>query len=224
MLLTPLARGLLGWDPDAPRGAAVLAPQPYPAWPGFTARNLRMGESSVDVSYQRGLGWVEVELESRGPPVELTYVQSIPLGATDIRMEVDAEGGPRRQVEGRHDIRHEVTLNLAEGSPARLLFRWAGGLEVYSTIDTGLSPGVTSHGLRILDFAREEEAWVLTVEGDGGGRENVWLLGEAVETDNARLGQRDDETGRSKLEIDFPAEGPRVVRTLRLRPMGRPGE
>jgi hypothetical protein len=222
MLVTPLAKGLLGWDPDAPRGKALLAPQPYPAWPAFTAQNLRVGESSVDVSYRRGVGWVEVELESRGPPVEMDYVQSIPLGATDIRLETNTEGKPGRQVEGPHDIRHEVTFSLTEGSPVRLLFQWAGGLEVYPTIDTGLTPGITSHGLRILDFGRDDDAWVLTVEGDGGSKEVVHLLGEAVEADGARLGQRDDETGRSELEIEFPSEGPRVVRTLRIRPVGGP--
>ncbi|MFH1764674.1 MAG: GH116 family glycosyl hydrolase [Gemmatimonadota bacterium] len=218
MLVTPLARGLLGWDPDASRGRAVLAPQPYPAWPRFTARHLRVGESSLDITYVREAGRVEVELESWGPPVEMTYVQSIPLGATDICVDGNAEGGPGVQRRGRHEIQHEITFRLAEGSPVRLSFRWEGGLEVYPGFDPRLSPGVSSRGPRILDFTRDGEDWVLTVEGEGGAGGTVFLQGVDVEADGGSIEPRQGEPGVSVLMVEFPNEGPRVVRTLRLRP------
>ena len=218
MLVTPLARGLLGWDPDAPRGRATLAPQPYPIWPGFTAQNLRVGESFVDITYERGVGKVEVELESRGPTVEMTYVQSIPLGATRIRVGGNVEGGHGGQHIGRHDIQHEITFNLTEGVTVRLSFQWEGGLEVYPGFDPLLSPGVSSRGLRILDFTWDGEEWALTVEGEGGAGGTVFLLGEPVDAEGGRIGLRQEGIGRSFLMIDFPDDGPRVVRTVRLRP------
>jgi len=216
MMVTPLAMGLLGWDPDAPKGRAVLSPQPLPAWSGFFADNLRVGETRVNLNYRRIGESVEVELESRGPAVELTYIQAIPLGARNVRMEGPLESGGGTQKAGPHDIQHELTFTLEEGSPVRIRYLWDGGLEVYRAFQESLHPGSPSQGVRILDFVRDGEGWLLTVEGAGGGEETVFLRGESVVAEGARI-SRFEGPETSILEIPFPNTGPRVVRTLRLR-------
>ena len=45
MLLTPLTRGLLGWDANAPGHHARLAPALPPHWPRVEVRRLRVGET-----------------------------------------------------------------------------------------------------------------------------------------------------------------------------------
>ncbi len=217
MMVTPLARGLLGWDPNAPRGRALLAPQPHPEWEGFSVENLRVGKTRIRLKYRRDGEVVEVEMESQGPEVELTYIQGIPLGAQNIVMEGDPEGGRGRQEAGRHDIQHQLTFTLSERSSVQLRFEWDGGLEVYRGVDEELAVGSSSRGPRILDFTREGEVRLLTVEGEGGKEETVFLRGEAVETEGGRI-TRLGERGKSILEIPFPDSGPRVVRTIRLRP------
>ncbi len=217
MMVTPLARGLLGWDPNAPRGRALLAPQPHPEWDGFSVENLRVGKTRIRLKYRRDGEVVEVEMESQGPEVELTYIQGIPLGAQNLVMEGNPEGGRGRQEAGRHDIRHQLTFTLSERSSVRLRFEWDGGLEVYRGVDEELAVGSSSRGPRILDFTREGEVWLLTVEGEGGKEETVFLRGDAVETEGGRI-TRLGERGKSILEIPFPDSGPRVVRTIRLRP------
>lgn len=156
-------------------------------------------------------------MESQGPEVELTYIQGIPLGAQNIVMEGNPEGGRDRQEAGRHDIQHQLTFTPSERSSVQLRFEWDGGLEVYRGVDEELAVGSSSRGPRILDFTREGEVWLLAVEGEGGKEETVFLRGEAVETEGGRI-TRLGERGKSILEISFPDSGPRVVRTIRLRP------
>jgi glycogen debranching enzyme len=216
MLLTPLARGVLGWDPDAPGGRALLAPQPHPAWTSFSVRNLPVGATRVHLTYRREGEGAEVFLESQGPAVTLTYVQALPLGARDIVLEGNPEPSTDGVEEGRHDLQQRATFSLMEGRPVHLTFRWTGGLEVHPAPPARVMPGARSGGIRILDFRRDGEDWLLRVEGEGGREGRVMLAGEPVEPDVGQV-TLDEESGARILAIPFPASSPRVIRIVRLR-------
>ncbi|MBT8398208.1 MAG: hypothetical protein KJN92_14645, partial [Gemmatimonadetes bacterium] len=222
MMVTPLVRGLLGWEPNAPEDRATLAPQPHPEWTEFSAHDLWVGRTGIDIDYRRSGETVEVQLHGHGPDLELTYVQGIPLGGGDIRMEGAPDGTRSRIAEGPHDIQHSVTFTLREDTPITLEYQWTGGLEVFQRHPASLPPGSPSSGPRILDFTRDGEDWLLTVEGEGGTQDGLYLQGEPVVVvgpDNARIWTALDGDTRG-LWIDFPDSGPRVVRTVRLRPTG----
>jgi hypothetical protein len=219
MLVTPLARGLLGWEPDAPRKTATLAPQPHPAWEEFQVRNLGVGETRMHLDYKRGEGEVDVLITAQGPTVDITYVQSIPLGARNLVVDGPGEPGEVQEVRGLHDIQHRSTFPVSEGTPVRLRFRWEGGLEVFSDGGGELLPGATDGGPRILDFTMQGGDWILTLEGPGGEDVQVNLRGERVTAGQGRV-IRGPEEGGDLLRLSLPAEGPRVVRTVRLRPTG----
>jgi len=217
MLVTPLARGLLGWNPDAPRGRAALAPQPHPGWDTFQARNLEVGDTRVDLVYRREGERAETEIRGRGSPLDLTYVQAIPLGARNVTMEGTTTGG--RTLTGRHDLRHEVTVRLSGEEPATLHFRWDGGLEVFPADGMALARGSRSGGVRILDFVLREGAWILTLEGDPGQAGRVVLRGEAVEPHTGRITPGPEE-GFQTLEVTFPEGDQRTLLTVVLTPAG----
>ena len=134
-------------------------------------------------------------------------------------MESNIEGGRERRAVGIHDLQHQVTLRLDESQPVHLHFQWEGGLEVYTT-PRSLPPGSPSGGPRILDFVREGEDWILTVEGDGGGRAEVFLRGEPVEALEDDVHLRQEGENVVALVLDFPNVSARQVRTIHLR---RPG-
>lgn len=219
MLVTPLARGLLGWEPDAPKRKAILAPQPHPEWTAFTVENLQVGDTRVSLGYHRNGGSVDVELESKGPAVELTYVQAIPPGARGVRIEGSPGVEESRETVERHEIQIRTAFTLSEGVPVHLAFRWTGGLEVHTDLSEKLLPGSTSRGPRILDFTREGDDWILVVEGEGGTEESVLLRGEATRPDIGRI-TLPVEGGPWVLRVPFPDSGARVVRTIRLSPAG----
>jgi len=216
MLVTPLVRGLLGWDPDAPEGRATLAPQPPPSWTSFSFHDLRVGESAIHFSLERASGNAVASFSVEGPPVELTYMHPIPLGARDVRMEGNLEEGRGREIRGRHDQAHEVTLHLQEGLPTDLRFAWEGGLEVEPPA-ASLSLGDESRGLRVLDFTMESGEWVLLLEGDGGENQALTVVGEAVEAVGTGVELSPGSEEEMIVRVDFPGTG-RVQKTIRLRP------
>ncbi len=217
MLVTPLVRGLLGWNPNAPEGKATLAPQPPPSWRGMDVREIRVGQSHIRLLYVREPERVVVRLIVRGPPVELTYIQDIPLGARDVALS-GTQGTQRISVSGDRGQGLAQTVFLREDRPAQLEYRWVGGLSVEPP-DLPLKLGATSGGLRILDFLREDDTWVLELEGDGGKSHTLVLFGEALETEDGIRMDPDPGSGRMALSVPFQGQG-RVVKTLRLKPAG----
>jgi len=218
MLVTPLARGLLGWEPNAPEGKARLAPQPPPSWGHLAVEKLRIGESSIGMIQAYEVGSARTTLTLEGPPVELTFIQSIPLGARNIRMDGNLEGARGRPGVGRHDQTHELTFTLAEGAPADFRFSWEGGLAVEPP-ELPLTLGEASGGLRVLDFSMEGEEWVLVLEGDGGQTHHLTLFGEPVESVDGQGPSPHGAGGTMILPVKFPGTH-RVQRTIRLRPAG----
>jgi glycogen debranching enzyme len=223
MLAMPLLRGVLGWEPDAPRGRATLAPQLPPAWDRLVARRLRVGGSSLTATLvrepQRAITLVEVD----GPPVTLDLVQSVPPGASDIFLEVlDAPPGalPEPRVEtGAHDITARVSVPV-DSSGVTVLVSWTGGLTVEHP-SVALEPGQTSGGLRVVDFVWDDGAWELTVEGDGGRSYEVELRGTAVvpeAAEGARVATSPRDGDLQTLTVTFPDGPVRAAGVVRLAP------
>lgn len=218
MLVTPLFRGLLGWAPNAPEARATLAPQLPPHWTAFSVRDLPVGETRIHFSHQRREGGATVAISLEGPPLTLTYFESIPLGATAMSMDTNVQTGAGRQARGRHDQTHELTFLLQEGHPVELRFSWEGGLEV---VPPGgrTALGSRSDGLRVLDFTMDGEDWLLTLEGEGGRSQEIALRGGPLTSEEKGVSLTRDPSGATRLLVAFPGSG-RVRRTLRLR---RPG-
>jgi hypothetical protein len=178
------------------------------------------------MTYERGVGEVQVTMRSTGPDVEVTYVQSIPLGARNIRMEGTLGGGRGRQDRSRHDELHELTFRMTEQRSVRLRFQWEGGLEVFPVLDRSLSPSgsgssaLSNSGVRILDFSLDGEEWILVLEGQGGTRGMVALRGEPVDAGGEGVSVEVQDTEGALLIVEFPPEGTRVVKTIRLNPIG----
>jgi hypothetical protein len=148
----------------------------------------------------------------------MTYIQPIPPGATEIRASSDLEETRGRRHHGIHDLQQEMAFTLQQGSPVRLSFQWAGGLEAYTEIQPGLSPGARSGGIRVLDFREVGEGWILSLEGDGGTAGSVRLLGASVFAEDEGAEVRPEAEGRWVLSVRFPHGEPRAVRTIHLVP------
>lgn len=217
MLPTPLIRGLLGWEPDAPNGAARLAPQLPADWSHFGVRNLWVGGAAVHLVIEREPGHTGVVLESEGPPLDLTYVAALPPGSRDAEVLVDGQPLAVRGDATERDAAPGVSVPLRlEGAERRIDIRWSGGLEVVPP-RIPLEPGQTSGGLRVVDFEREDGKWRLAVEGNGGRTYRVWLVGEPVRvsrvdfsgtgTDRTSAAARvaHQERGSTEVEVKLPA-------------------
>ena len=242
MLVTPLLRGVFGWDPDAPNGRARLAPQLPADWREAAVRGLRVGETTVDVEIRGGAapagGERRIRITGEGPPVDIEFVPGVPAGAADLRVTIP--GG--RPVEGEAadpgpgGMPPSRTIRVTEGRPAEITVTWKGGLAVAPPrID--LEPGQRSTGLRILDLQADAAGWTLATEGSAGRAYQVDLLGVPVaaavvdegagvepvpvQADPGPGFARRAEAGGGSFRVRFaPGDGRRTA-TIRLTPTGR---
>jgi hypothetical protein len=212
MLLSPVLSGLLGWDPDAARAEARLAPQLPPSWERVTVRHLRVGPSDLTAIIERAAGRATVTLSATAP-VALHFVQGLPAGAREPQALLDGKpvsAGPQR---GVHDETFEVRVEVG-ARPRKLEFTWTGGLEV-DPPRTALTPGQPSTGPRVLDFRPTDAGWTLMVEGTAARRYDLRLVGEPPSrVDGAEVAARDGQV--TTLAVTFPPGTARQVRTITL--------
>ncbi len=212
MLLSPVLRGLLGWEPDAAAGRARLAPQLPPSWDRVTVRHLRVGSSDLTARLERGSGRASVTL-SASAPLAVAYVQSLPAGARHARATLDGKPVETRSERGMHDGTLSVLVR-AGATPQRLEITWTGGLEIEPPRNA-LTPGQASTGLRVLDFRAADAGWTLVVEGAAAGRYEIGLVGERVaQANGAEVARR--EGGMTTIAVTFPAGSSRQTKTITL--------
>ncbi len=227
MLVTPLLRGVLGWAPDAPNGKATLAPQLPPGWDRVQVRNLRVGETVLDVVIEQTPTSVTVRASSVGPDIDIEFIIPVALGArrvgsylTNGNFTADGRGAE----EGPHDGIVTHTGLLGQAAPLTIGVEWTGGLTpAPPTID--LVPGQQSTGIRIIDWVKDGEGWRLDVEGMAGMTYTVELYGESFSVADAEgasgtvhLAQEDGAAHR--LEVDFSGNEGRSLASFRLLPTG----
>jgi glycogen debranching enzyme len=208
MLISPIMMGVFGWEPDAPRSSARLAPQLPPHWGHARVQNLKVGQTSIDAALLQGPERFVAELSSRGPAVTLELAIPVPAGAREIQS--SAEGAVQTTDAGRVYL---TTLRLS-GTPVRVELRWSGGLALEPPL-MELRPGQSSEGLRALDFREAGAEWLLLVEGTAGHDYEVRLHGAAIA--NVRGATLLNRTGSvSTIRVTFPAGSGRVTREVRL--------
>ena len=242
MLVTPLLRGVFGWDPDAPNGRARLAPQLPADWREAAVRGLRVGETTADVEIRGGPtpagGERRIRITSEGPPVDIEFVPDVPAGAADLR--VTLTGGRPGEAEaadpGPDTMPPARTIRVTSGGSAEITVTWKGGLAVAPPrID--LEPGQRSTGLRIIDLQADAEGWTLMTEGSSGHEYPVDLLGVPVEAavvngdasvepapvdvDPGPGFAGHAEAGGGRFRVRFAPGGGRRSATIRLTPIGR---
>jgi len=214
MLAAGTFAGMLGWEPDAPRNRARLAPQLPPDWPVVRAHGLRVGPATVTALVQRGPQSLTLQLHAEGGQPTMALELPLPAGARLVAATVD---DAPRAVERTAGPYPRVTLDVALGARPRVVaITWEGGLDVVPPTPR-LAPGQTSDGLRILDFVWREGGWDLLVEGRRGRGYHLLLAGaQPAQARGATLVPRADfHTG---LEIGFPAGDGRETRLIRLVP------
>jgi glycogen debranching enzyme len=215
MMISPILAGMWGWEPDAPRRRARLAPQLPPDWETAGIKRLRVGETSLDVTIAQEPGRTGATVLRHGPPVTLSLELAAPPGHVAVRLDASHAGAVE---ERRDDASGEALVSWTGDLRDTLTWvtlQWGGGLSVEPP-RVDLVPGQTSRGIRILDFVAEAGGWRLTVEGERGHTYHLRLHGQS---DLAAEGAvaRSAGGGVTTLEVIFEPGSGRQVREIRLR-------
>ncbi len=83
MVLSPLIRGLLGIDVDAPARRVTIAPHLPPDWDAVEVDNVPVGNGTMSLALRRSAGRITATVRRRGDPapIEVVFAPALPLGA-----------------------------------------------------------------------------------------------------------------------------------------------
>ena len=178
MVLTPLMRGMLGVDVDAPAGRLRVAPSLPPEWDSVRVEHVRVGGDVVSMMLTRKARTLAVEVwregGDAGRPIDIDFAPSLPLGADSIVVSsgdsAQAEHLPGAViVHARGRLRERV----------RLFVTWRGGWEVQAP-QAAPRIGDRSAALRVLSERMNGAQYVVQLEGRAGATYAIGIRGPAA--------------------------------------------
>ena len=182
MVLTPLIRGLLGADVDAPAHRLTLEPHLPPDWDSARVDNLPFASAVVDVSLRRTASAITARFVRRGvlsSPIDIAFSPALPLGATTSLSSTTMPGDVHATIRGV--LRDTLTLSVP----------FSGGWQV---IPPRASPAIgdRSMAMRVLSERLVD------------GRYHALLEGRAGEQYRLRIGEG---TRWRDTTVSFPQSG-----------------
>ncbi len=178
MVLTPLMRGLIGLDVDAPAGRITVAPHLPPEWDSLRVEHVRVGHEVIALRIVRGErsltleAWREQGTGARA--LDIDFAPALPLGADSIALS-SAASGPTEYLPGA--IVPHVSGKLRER--VRLLVTWKGGWELRPPVAT-VRIGDRSTALRVISERYERGRYVVQLEGRAGASYELGVRGPAA--------------------------------------------
>ena len=219
MILTPLIRGLLGIDVDAPTGRVTIAPHLPPGWDTLRVSNVPVGRGRVSFFIYRMPNEMSVEVTRSGgdpAPLDVVFSPALPLGAHAM----DANASIRTYAGDVHETVRGTLTNFL-----RLTVRYAGG---WTLVPPTMPPaiGERSRAPRLLSerlvagptgSARGATACDVAVEGLAGDTytfevvapsdADARLLAVRATAGEAALGPADGGR-RREVRVTFPSAEP----------------
>ena len=232
MVLTPLVRGLLGLEVDAPARRLTIAPHLPPDWDSVRVENVIVGGDALSLALRREAGRISARVRrtrSSGLPLEIVFVPALPLGARV------ASGATTDVTPG--DVHALVRGTL--GDSASFEVRFTGGWSI-SPPQMRPNVGDRSQAPRILSerLTGGDERYSVALEGIAGRTyrfglrpsEDAVAVSAATSAGSARVRQAADADQEWMIDVTFPATGANadgytaLTLTLRGRGASRPGD
>jgi hypothetical protein len=165
-VITPLVRGLLGLEVDAPAGRLTLAPRLPAEWDSVRVDNLAIGSDRVSFTVKRNGRTLLAEVwrtdGDAARPIDVTFAPAIPLGADGVTMMVPGEPVIDR-LPGA-----VVALSTAKlRERLRLGVSWTGGWEV-ATDEPAPRIGDRSSAMRVVKERMRDGHYEVTLQGRAG--------------------------------------------------------
>lgn len=193
MIVTPLVRGLLGLEVDAPNRTLRLAPQLPPTWNSVTVRNISVAGSLVDAHVVRENNRLAATLRVRGPhPIHVKFAPRTPLGAPWVTV--------RESIE---PVRDSALFEV----------RFVGGWQA-EVVEAVALIGERSHAARILSESIDTDgAYRVVLEGRAGSSVTLVTWGPSRHNASASAGTISEQRGdiaspvSMTWRVSFPPDG-----------------
>jgi hypothetical protein len=205
MVVSPILRGMLGLESDAQSHTITFAPHIPADWRSVSLDNLRVGATTVALSYQRAPGLLTLEVKRTGPDCTLdfnpafsprTSVVSVEMNGRTLRFHVSATASDQHVA-----VRFPLTQTT---STVRIRLKNDFGVSLSSVLPT---LGSASQGLRVLSETWNSNRSRLTLSLSGlAGKTyelSIWNPSQVASVKGAKLGAAGQDL--AKLVVDFPS-------------------
>jgi glycogen debranching enzyme len=209
MVISPILRGLLGIEADAPSHTLMFAPHVPAEWTSFSVDNLRVGATVVSVSYRKVPGTITFDIKRKGAgDCTLELSPALSIRSSVISVDLNGHAQPFHMSATGSDQHVSVRIPLTEGtSTLRIHLKNDFGLG-FSNLLPPL--GGSSQGLRILS-----ELWNSThsqvsfaLSGLAGKRYDlsVWNPSQIASLRGGKL--KDGSNDQGNLTVEFSPINP----------------
>ncbi len=207
MVLSPILRGLLGFDVDSNTHLLTFRPHVPTDWTSFSVNGVHVGQVTLDLTYKRSADEVDLEVRRSGDgSVAMDFAPALSPRARVTQAEL--EGRTLAAKLESYDSDQHVLVHFTVNRPTmrlRIKTRNDFGLVLNSALP---ALGAASHGLRVVSesWSSSKDTLTLNLAGVPGNDYDlgIWNPGEITSAEGAELVSRDNVV---KLLIRFaPAD------------------
>ncbi|HTO93673.1 MAG TPA: hypothetical protein VMM80_04855, partial [Bacteroidota bacterium] len=202
-ILHPGASGMIGWHPDATTMTAGLCPRFPVNWDRVRIRNLRVGGSTLDLSFERTTGLARYGLRlTSGSPVTIDIRPEIPAGAVVTGFSVNGDPTPHPTETARGILAAPIRVTVRDSADVQVSEE--GGVGVVPPLPAPV-PGDSSAGFRFIGATLRGRDYALDLEGRPGsiGEISVRLLGGVVDSVSGGSIAAAGDRGVVELRVQF---------------------
>lgn len=207
MIITPLARGLLGLEWDAPARRLTFAPQLPADWNRVEMRHLRVGEVELDVRLRRDQGRLTLEVDRRGgeKPMEVQFLPSFPQDAQVTSAKVNNQPVTFEMSPKREDQVGRLAVTFVK--TARIDIQYVPGTELLIPF-TPARLGDRTQRLKLLRTSHTETTLNIELEGLSGLTYRLTLFSPRAvrRTEGVEVVSRQEH--EYQLAVSFPPGKP----------------
>jgi GH15 family glucan-1,4-alpha-glucosidase len=206
MVVSPILRGMLGLEANAVSHSLVFAPHVPADWTSFRVQNLRVGNSTLDMTYRKTAESITLEVKRTGTgDCTLEFAPALSLRTTILGAELNGRPVAVHTLTNAVDEHASVQLPVTgDTNTLRIRIRNDFGLALSSSLP---ALGSGSRGLRIVSesWSQKHDTLWLDVSGLSG---NVYELGlrnssQIDSLDGAELVKTNQD--QAVARIQFPA-------------------
>ena len=208
MVVSPMLRGMLGLETDATSHRIVFTPHIPADWTSLRVQNLRVGDSTLDLTYRKTAESITLEVKRTGtgdctlefaPAVSPDSILGAELNGRPIAIHAQANA-----IDQHASVRFPVTAGT---STVRVRTRNDFGLALASSLP---ALGSSSRGLRIVSesWSPQHDTLSLEVSGLAGYVYDlgVWNASQIQSLDGAELVKASQDQALARIQ--FPPGSP----------------
>jgi hypothetical protein len=204
MVVSPILRGMLGLGSDVHSHTLTFAPHLPADWRSFSLDNLRVGATTVALSYQRAPGLLTLEVKRTGPDCTFDFNPAFSPRTDVASVELNGRSLPFHVAAGASDQHVAIKFPLTQTtSTVSIRLKNDFGVGLSNVLP---SLGGASQGLRVLSETWNLARTQLTMSVSGlAGKTyelSIWNPSQVASVKGAKLAAVQD---LAKLVVDFPS-------------------